>query len=262
MNPKEWSKEHQKLIAEEKRLIKARKQEKTSIVNDTAEKYLPDGMREKLNTAFIKGFESVFRGGGAMIEKTCRKDLREQEYRINRYTMKEKDKHILAGFKKSVNRSGRKNMLLSGAEGAVFGILGIGLPDIPVFIAMLLKAIREIALSYGFSGDNEEEKIFTLKLIRAGISYGDAFVSENLAVGKQICGIDEEPKTLAEEIQITAGALSERLLYMKFVQGIPIVGLVGGLSDFTVMKEISKYARFAYKKRFLRTIWKEMGGTP
>ena len=44
---------------------------------------------------------------------------------------------------------------------------------------------------------------------------------------------------------------------MKFVQGIPIVGLIGGLSDFTVMKEISKYARLAYKKKYLRKVWEE-----
>lgn len=258
MNSKEWSKEHQKLIAEEKRLIKSREREKISPLNRTAEKYLPDGLQNKLEAAFEKGFDLVFDKGAGVIEKTCRKSEREREYRINRYTMEEKDKGSLSGFRKSVNRSGRKNILLSGAEGAVFGILGIGLPDIPVFIAMLIKSVQEISLSYGFSYDSEEERIFMLKLIRTAISYGNAFISENLSVGKSICHQKREIKSIEEEISLTASALSDRLLYMKFVQGIPIVGMIGGMSDFTVMKEITKYARFAYKKRFLRNLWEEM----
>ncbi len=40
-------------------------------------------------------------------------------------------------------------------------------------------------------------------------------------------------------------------MYLKFVQGIPIVGVVGGLSDMVYQKKISDYAALKYKRRFL-----------
>ena len=52
-------------------------------------------------------------------------------------------------------------------------------------------------------------------------------------------------------IKITAAGLSKELLYMKFLQGIPIVGAVGGFYDAFYMKSITKYANIKYRKRFL-----------
>ena len=40
---------------------------------------------------------------------------------------------------------------------------------------------------------------------------------------------------------------------MKFLQGIPVVGAVGGAYDIAYMKQISEYARMKYKKRFLKS---------
>ena len=39
---------------------------------------------------------------------------------------------------------------------------------------------------------------------------------------------------------------------MKFLQGIPIVGAVGGFYDAIYMKRITKYVNLKYKKRFLK----------
>ena len=108
-----------------------------------------------------------------------------------------------------------------------------------------------------FDYDTEREKIFLLKLIRTAVSSGEDLLEENRAIGKMICGMDNEHNSIEEEMQKTSYALSERLLYMKFVQGIPIVGVIGGLSDYTVMKDITKYARLVYRKRFLRKLWEE-----
>ena len=49
-----------------------------------------------------------------------------------------------------------------------------------------------------------------------------------------------------------ANCLSKELLYMKFVQGLPIIGAVGGAYDYVYMNKISKYAQLKYKRRFLR----------
>ena len=48
-----------------------------------------------------------------------------------------------------------------------------------------------------------------------------------------------------------AEGLSKELLYMKFLQGLPVVGAVGGIYDAVYMKRITEYANLKYKKRFL-----------
>lgn len=45
--------------------------------------------------------------------------------------------------------------------------------------------------------------------------------------------------------------MSKELLYMKFLQGIPVVGAVGGVYDVIYMKQIVKYAELKYRRRFL-----------
>ena len=56
-------------------------------------------------------------------------------------------------------------------------------------------------------------------------------------------------RSLDEIMEETAGILSRELLYMKFLQGIPIVGVVGGAFDLKYMKEITAYAELKYRKR-------------
>jgi len=55
-----------------------------------------------------------------------------------------------------------------------------------------------------------------------------------------------------KQIEQTAKALSKELLYMKFLQGIPLVGAVGGAYDMVYLKQITEYANLKYKRRFLR----------
>ena len=46
--------------------------------------------------------------------------------------------------------------------------------------------------------------------------------------------------------------LSKELLYMKFLQGVPVIGAVGGAYDVIYMKQISEYANLKYQRRFLQ----------
>ena len=57
---------------------------------------------------------------------------------------------------------------------------------------------------------------------------------------------------LGDELDEAAGALADSMLYMKFVQGIPVVGAAGGLSNASTMRKISKYADLKYHKRMIK----------
>lgn len=177
----------------------------------------------------------------------------EQDYQVRQYTADVKqDSKSLRAFSKKARDTGTKNLLLSGASGIGMGILGIGLPDIPVFTGMILKNIYETALHYGYSYESREEKYFILLLIQGAVSYGETFCEIDGKLNEFIsCGTPPEEYQEKKQIEETAGALSKELLYMKFLQGIPVVGAVGGAYDAIYMKRITEYAGLKYRHRYL-----------
>jgi hypothetical protein len=55
---------------------------------------------------------------------------------------------------------------------------------------------------------------------------------------------------LDKMIEQTAGCLSKELHYMKFLQGIPVAGAIGGAYDAIYMKRIAEYSELKYRRRF------------
>ena len=89
------------------------------------------------------------------------------------------------------------------------GLIGVGIPDIPVFTGFLLRSIYQIALKYGFSYEEEKEKKWILLLIQGAASYGEKQKAADKAVE---CYIQNElvdnSIPLDEIIQETARILS------------------------------------------------------
>lgn len=245
-----WKKEWAALEKKEGRYLDRQREEKSfSITQKVAEK-IPEKLEDTLKSAFRKAFELVFEKGTGMIEKTYDKKKHEQNYQVNEYAARiRKNKKSIKAFSRQAGNGRTKNLLLSGIEGAGFGILGIGIPDIPVFTAVLLKSVYEIALSYGCSYETEEEQCFILKIIETALLHGERLDEANKELNEWIeyrTGFEINRK---EQIIKTADILAEALLYMKFVQGIPVLGLAGGLADAVYLKRITDYADLKYKRR-------------
>lgn len=258
---KEW----EALKKKEKKFLESRKEKSESRLNRLLAEKVPEQLQSKLNAAFEKAFSLIFRKGTGIIEKTYSREKIERTYQVNQYLagLEENSRNIRA-FSKSAGAAGGRNLIFSGVEGIGLGLLGIGLPDIPLFTGLILKHMYELALSYGFSYDTEEERYWILLLIRGALSCGedsrelsreaDLFIRDGALPEKY----DQE-----EEIRRTAACLSGELLYMKFLQGIPLAGAVGGAYDVIYLSRIQKYAGIKYKKRFLyRQAWrkKKAGG--
>ena len=116
---------------------------------------------------------------------------------------------------------------------------------------MILKSVYEIAVNYGFSYEEEEEQVFLLKVIGAAVSDRETCMKINGELDEWIAGERRFSETAEEQADICAEALSRRLLYMKFIQGIPLAGALGGMSDAVCLKEILAFADLKYQKRFL-----------
>ena len=117
----------------------------------------------------------------------------------------------------------------------------------------------EIALSYGYSYETEEEKVFILKLIQIAMLDGPDYLQANAEFNELIDQIVEDGDSLegyrvdkVAQMKATAESLSTEMLYTKFLQGQMIVGIAGGIFDPIYINRISDYAVLKYRRRFLR----------
>ena len=246
---KEW----ELLLKREERFLKKQEQKKENILTMKLAEKIPAKLQETLNGAFYKAFQLIFAKGTAVIEKTYRADERKKNFQINDYAddMRQSRKSLRA-FGKQASAAGAGNTLLSGAAGISMGLMGVGIPDIPVFSSLLLKNIYEISLSYGYDYKLPQEQYFILLLIEAAVSYGQQCRSINEEIDRYIRWDSlPEVEDLTPQIKRTADALSKELLYMKFLQGIPVVGAVGGACDALTMSHVSDYAKLKYQRRLL-----------
>jgi len=246
---KEWNK---MLRAEEEFLLKGASKKETKLNQLLADK-VPDKLQETLDAAFAKAFEMIFEKGTGIIEKTYKKDELEHEFQVNQYAASIKEnKKTLRKFGKKTSSANAKNLLLTSVEGVGMGALGVGLPDIPVFVGVLLKSVYEVALNYGYRYDTPEEKYFILKLIETSLSHGSALVGGNVDLNRFIEKPDLPPSyDLATQIRDTSSTMSKELLYLKFLQGIPVVGAVGGAYNTVYLQKVLSYAKLKYQRRFL-----------
>lgn len=252
MNQKQLEKEWKSLTKAENAFLTKAMPVREVQWQKKVEKYMPEKLENTLNKAFCKAFEIIFENGTIFIEKTYDRQKREQDYKINEFAAN------LKNNAKTVRTFGRKamgsrmvNSAISAVEGIGMGILGMGLPDIPLFLSVLLKSIYELALDYGFSYDTEEEQLFILKLIETALLHGDALVKSDAAIDEWIVGNRIFDMDRHSQIERTSNELSREMLYLKFVQGVPVVGVLGGMSDVIYQKKITDYAALKYKRRFL-----------
>lgn len=245
-------KEYKLLNRPENQLIKST----ITPITDKIQSKIPEKLKSTLNTAFYKGFQLIFEKGTSYIEKTYDKDKLVTEYDINNYAVDKKaNKRHMNRLDKQSNQSRLINTSFSVVEGSVLGLLGVGLPDIPLFLSVIMKTIYETALSYGFGYSTDDEKAYILLLICGAITKGDTQKKYDLEVEEFGAQIDQNIVSeiqVDNQIKITSEVISDALLTAKFIQGIPIVGAVGGAVNYSIINRISAYTKIKYKKRYLK----------
>ena len=219
------------------------------------EEKIPAGVYDKLRQAFYLGFKTVFEKGNIIIERTYDREQLQIHHRVYHETLGVLNaKKGWKGMNRLAERSNLRNLGLTAIEGSGLGLFGIGLPDIPVFIGVVLKNIYEIALSYGYDYREEEERYFILKLMEAALAPQETCRETNYRIDRLInyyvqgvpLGYDPD-----EQLRCTADAFAADMLCLKFIQGLPLVGIVGGATNVMYCRKISAYAQLKYQKRYL-----------
>ncbi len=238
---KKLSKELTKARISETDFLIRRKKQKQSYIDSKIEKYVPDGLAGTLEAAFTKAFEIIFRDGTGIIKKTYGRGSSDNDDIV---MLRNRARAILA-----------KDTVVTAAEGTGLGLAGIGLPDIPVFTAVLLRNIYQLAECYGFDYESKTEQVFILKLIETGLSYGESAEKLNDELNALMEQIDNEDYTyyglISQQIKAASEAVSKEVLYMKFIQTIPVVGAAGGISNLTCLNKVGRFAELKYRKRFI-----------
>ena len=241
MNEKTLKKELTKARISETDFLIRRKKQKQSYIDSKIEKYVPEGLAGTLEAAFTKAFEIVFRDGTGIIKKTYGRGSSDNDDIV---MLRNRARAILA-----------KDTVVTAAEGTGLGLAGIGLPDIPVFTAVLLRNIYQLAECYGFDYESKTEQVFILKLIETGLSYGESAEKLDDELNALMEQIDNEDYTyyglISQQIKAASEAVSKEVLYMKFIQTIPVVGAAGGISNLTCLNKVGRFAELKYRKRFI-----------
>lgn len=240
-------------------LVKNIKKEDSKLVQLLEDK-VPEGLQATLDKAFYKSFQIIFEKGTDIIEKTYRKEKIEEEFEFNEFKeARDRNKKNLKAYSSNAKTSGVVNTLVSGVSGVGLGALGIGIPDIFLFTGTLLKNVYQIALNFGYDYDKPDEKKFILLLIQGALSSGNDLRKLNDEADYFIAnGEFTSEANMEERIRDASDCLSKELLYMKFLQGIPVVGALGGAYNALYMQKVSKYAELKYRRRLYTKRREEM----
>lgn len=248
-------KELEQLEKRERRLERSAEKQEPPEWKKALETKVPEKVRVSLEKAFCKAFSVVFQHGNTLIEKTYDKEELQKDHEIQAYAVELKgNRRELRRMRKAAGAADLRNIALTTVEGAGLGLLGIGLPDIVIFIGMLMKGAYEAALHYGFDYDSPQERLFILKMMEASFSRGEERIRADREVDAMCAALpsaEEAKNLLQEQTDRTAKAFAADMLLLKFIQGLPVVGLLGGAGNPVYYRRIMKYVQIRYHKRYL-----------
>ena len=238
------------LQVEEKKLREAAGKAKPVGWKSQLEKKIPPKVYDSLVQTFSLGFSLVFQKGRKLIEKTYNKEFLQEQHMGS--TVKQ--------MRKNVKRANGFNMTATTAEGSALGLLGVGVPDIVLFLSTLLKGVYETALNYGFTYESRQEQYWILLMMSASLSSGKDWELADKEVEELLTeeNIHVTEEVLNAQIKETAAVFAMDMLLLKFIQGMPVVGFLGGAANPLYYNKVMRYVQLKYKKRYLL---KQLGGT-
>ena len=267
---------------QEESLRRAAMKGKTPQWKTALEEKVPGSIYENLQKAFRKAFAIVFEKGTGLIEKTYNRESLEEDCQVREFAFQVKaNRKTLKKARKDARAGNLRNLAITSAEGIGLGVLGIGLPDIIMFVGVLLKGIYETALQYGYAYDSDQERCFILKLMETAVLKGEDWEEGNREIDRYIessaveCAVEEESGTeesgeegpgeqqqsetwekdlrerVKEQTGRTADAFAMDMVLLKFIQGLPVVGSLGGAGNPLYYNKVIKYAELKYRKRYL-----------
>lgn len=216
---------------------------------------IPPKLADTMDAAFYKAFQVLFEKGTGLLRRTiAEKKLRAGRFIREYYLREDPNVRRVNAFHRSASLGGVLATVLATVEGCVLGLFGLGLPDIPILMSLLLRTVYQTALRYGFRYDSQRERYFILLVLSAALAKGSERKEYSLKadqVGRTIDQGKLRNVYLDEQMRQTARSLARSMMVAKFIQGTTLVGVVGGLSNFSASRRVARMANLKYQRRFL-----------
>lgn len=89
-------------------------------------------------------------------------------------------------------------------------------------------------------------------MVEASLATGEEWGLKNAEVDEMMHRKPEDISKFMFDTQIkqTASRFAVDMLILKFIQGIPIIGIIGGVSNPIYYNKIMKYVELKYRKRY------------
>lgn len=217
------------------------------------EKRLPEKVYAGIESAFCKAFSLTFEQGRSIIEKSYNKETLSADHSIRDYAISVKGgRREIRNLSKSASRAGIINLAVTTFEGIGLGALGIGLPDIVLFISTLLKGTYETAINYGFGYESRKEQYLILKMLSVPLKTSEDWAYSDMEIDRlmQEGTGDITDEDFTNQMKATASYFALDMLALKFIQGIPVIGLFAGAANPVYYRKISQYVNLKYQKHY------------
>ncbi len=250
---------------QEKKLEKAAAEAKPAAWKTALREKIPAGVYTGLESAFAKGFALVFSKGRAILEKSYSKQDRLDDHSIRDYAVQVKGgRKELRVMHKNAVKNDFANLAVTTVEGVALGALGVGLPDIVLFLSMLLRGVYQTALSYGYDYADRAEQRLILKMMAAALSSGADRTHRSAEVDVLLTDAAQEvsQQDLDAQMQQTAAVFAVDMLVLKFLQGLPVVGVIGGAANPVYYRRVLQYVQLKYRRRYLLAQKRRMTAAP
>lgn len=96
--------------------------------------------------------------------------------------------------------------------------------------------------------------MFILKLLEGSVTKGGDWERLNAEIDgflERDEGMVSSGEALKAQIEQTANAFAVDMLLLKFIQSLPVVGMIGGMGNPVYYHKVMKYAGLKYRKRYL-----------
>lgn len=157
---------------------------------------------------------------------------------------------------RSVRKRQRADRWAVGWAGFGMGLLGLGTREVRYFLTTLIRSVFETAFAYGMTCRSRKELYMLLTMITASLSSGKEYLdldalTDGLLTGEEPANLKEYAQCIGalkavervyrEQLDQTTRKLLDRLLWLKCLQCVPVLGCFGGIVNVICHRRILDY---------------------
>ncbi|WP_091183543.1 EcsC family protein [Paenibacillus catalpae] len=214
----------------------------------------PKFIQEKIGTALDELGSYVQSGGRYLIskEQMARKFFPNEEQdtstaldRIGQLPLSRMDE-----MAERISKTSSHTATLQGASTGIGGIFTLAI-DIPLLLGISIKALQEIAISYGYDPTEKSERIFIVKCLQFSSSdiVGKKAILDDLAAfhsGEQSGQVLSQLQGWREVML----SYRDNFGWKKMFQMIPIAGILfGAYLNRSTLQDVTETGKIMYRKR-------------